>query len=100
MASANLNQLYQVESPLAMAQSLSGSSANKFSTAIQGRQQEASMAPPEKTAGGGVMQAGGGAATGASVGTAMAEAGMAGSSAGLWGAAIGAGVGALGYFLS
>ncbi len=103
----NLSQTFQPKNPL---NRMPGGGGDELSAAISGKNQEAQMeaswrnANPEKTVGGGIMQAGMGAATGAQVGTMLAggaaEAAAAGSAAGPIGAIAGGLIGGLGYALS
>ncbi len=114
----NLSQAFQPQNPLARMPGSGGGSA--LSAAISGKNQEAQLeaswknANPEKTVGGGIMQAGMGAATGAQVGSmiggaggaaaggsaAGGAAGLAGLSATGIGAIAGLGLGGLAYALS
>lgn len=92
--------LYQVQNPLVRAQGLSGNATAKFQTAIQGKQRDAALQPPEKTAGGAIASAASGAVGGASLGSSIATGlQMGGTAGGLWGAGIGALVGLTAYAL-
>ena len=90
--------LYQPQNPLSRMPSGGGS---QFSAAIQGKNQQAAMQPPDKTVGGALTNAMGGATTGLGAVQALGTMGVTmGAATGGIGLAVGAGLGLLSYALS